>query len=161
MSRNSEIKNAVRKTKEWKDFRKHLIEKQKIDPITGKPIRKGANLHHRCLDVNQYDNLDPERFVLLNRNSHSLLHMIYGDERHRKDWRKIIDNLIEQCACMDKYNGGGKMNEEKSLREEIADVKRLVNDIAAKLNDIELEMKKYSIETVIMHDERHDKQPKY
>lgn len=28
------------------------------------------------------------------------------------------------------------MNEEKSLREEIADVKRLVNDIAQRMNDI-------------------------
>lgn len=28
------------------------------------------------------------------------------------------------------------MNEEKSLRDEIADVKRLVNDIAQRMNDI-------------------------
>ena len=28
------------------------------------------------------------------------------------------------------------------------------------MKDYELEMKKYSIETVIMHDERYDKQPK-
>ena len=28
------------------------------------------------------------------------------------------------------------MNEEKSLREEIAEVKRLVNDIARRMNDI-------------------------
>ena len=28
------------------------------------------------------------------------------------------------------------MNEEKSLREEIAEVKRLVNDIAQRMNDI-------------------------
>lgn len=153
MSKNSEIKNAVRKTKEWKELRAMKMKEQKTDPITGRPIRKGANLHHRCLDVNQYDNLEPERFVLLNRNSHSLLHMIYGDERHKKDWRKIIDNLIEQCTCMDKFNGGGKMNEEKSLREEIADVKRLVNDIAAKLYSLEMEMR-------IMPDERYDKQPK-
>ena len=45
------------------------------------------------------------------------------------------------------------MNEEKSLREEIADVKRLVNDIAEKLNDVEMEMR-------IMPEERYDKQPK-
>lgn len=42
------------------------------------------------------------------------------------------------------------MNEEKSLREEIADVKRLVDVIAEKINDIEQEMKKYSIETNVM-----------
>ena len=142
MSRNSEIKNLVRRSREWKELRAMKLKEQKTDPITGKPIRKGVNLHHRCLDINQYDNLDPERFVLLNRNSHTLLHMIYGDERHRKDWRKIIDNLINQCSIMDEFNGGGKMNEEKSLREEIADVKRLVNDIAAKLNDIEPYLKR-------------------
>lgn len=34
------------------------------------------------------------------------------------------------------------MNEEKSLREEIADVKRIVNDIAEKLNDIEPYLKR-------------------
>ena len=85
MSRNSEIKNEVRRSREWKELRAMKLKEQKTDPITGKPIRKGANLHHRCLDVNQYDNLDPERFVLLNRNSHSLLHMIYGDERHRRN----------------------------------------------------------------------------
>ena len=150
MSKNSEIKNAVRKTKEWKELRAMKLKEQKTDPITGSPIRKGANLHHRCLDVNQYDNLEPERFVLLNRNSHSLLHMIYGDERHKKDWRKIIANLIEQCTCMDKFNGGGKMNEEKSLREEIADVKRLVNDIAAKLYLLEMEMRKNALTTNVM-----------
>ena len=104
MSKNSEIKNAVRKTKEWKELRAMKLKEQKTDPITGKPIRKGANLHHLCLDVNQYGNLDPERFVLLNRNSHELLHMTYGDERHRKDWRKIIERLTELCERMDKYN---------------------------------------------------------
>lgn len=51
------------------------------------------------------------------------------------------------------------MNEEKTLREEIADVKKLVKAIAAKLNDIELEMRKHSLETYVMLDERwNDKQ---
>lgn len=47
------------------------------------------------------------------------------------------------------------MNEEKTLRDEIADVKRLVYVIAAKLNSLELEMRKHSLETVMMHDERY------
>ena len=34
------------------------------------------------------------------------------------------------------------MNEEKSLREEIADVKKMTKAIAAKLNDIEIAMRK-------------------
>lgn len=53
------------------------------------------------------------------------------------------------------------MNEEKTLREEIADVKKMVKAIAAKLNDIEIEMRKHSLETVMMQDERwNDKQVK-
>lgn len=42
------------------------------------------------------------------------------------------------------------MNEEKSLREEIADVKRLVNDIAAKLYSLEYALRKQSLETNVM-----------
>lgn len=52
------------------------------------------------------------------------------------------------------------MNEEKSLREEIADVKKMVKAIAAKLNDVEMEMRKYTLTTYFMPDERYDKQPK-
>ena len=36
------------------------------------------------------------------------------------------------------------MNEEKSLREEINDVKKMVKDIAAKLNSLEYEMRKHA-----------------
>jgi len=42
MSKNSDFKNAVRKTKEWKEFRRHLIEKQKVSFISGKKLTKGA-----------------------------------------------------------------------------------------------------------------------
>lgn len=49
------------------------------------------------------------------------------------------------------------MNEEKTLREEIADVKKMVKAIAAKLNDIEMEMRKHSLETYVMLDERYGK----
>lgn len=101
---NQEFKTKIRSSKEWKELRKKKLKEQKYDPITGKRIRKGANLHHRCLDILQYDNLEEDRFVLLNRNSHDLIHLVYGDERHKKDWRTIIKNLIEQCELMDKYN---------------------------------------------------------
>ena len=49
------------------------------------------------------------------------------------------------------------MNEEKTLREEIAEVKRLVNDIAAKLNMLEYEMRKHALTTYVMLDARYDK----
>lgn len=77
MTKNSDIKNKVRKSKEWKEFRDKKFKEQKTDPITGKKLQKCANLHHRCLDVEQYHILEDDRFVLLNRQSHSLLHMVY------------------------------------------------------------------------------------
>lgn len=100
----NDTRTAFRKTKAWKDFRQHMFEIQSIDPITNRKLLKGANLHHRCLDSNQYQILEEDRFVLLNRQSHKLLHLVYGDERRKKDWRKILDNLRIQCEEMDKYN---------------------------------------------------------
>lgn len=50
------------------------------------------------------------------------------------------------------------MNEEKTLSEEIAEVKRLMYVIAAKMNSLELEMRKHAITTYVMLDERYDKQ---
>lgn len=97
-------KSEVRNSKEWKELRNAIKKVQKFDPITEKPIRKGANLHHLCLDAEQYDNLEPERFVLMNKNSHDLLHGVYGNGRIRKNWRKIVLNLIKLCKLMDKYN---------------------------------------------------------
>ena len=47
MSKNSDIKNAVRKTKEWKEFRKHLIEKQKVSFISGKKLTKLSQSYHK------------------------------------------------------------------------------------------------------------------
>lgn len=97
-------KDKVRKSKEWKELRELKLKEQKLDPITGKKILKGANCHHKCLDVEQYDNLSPERFVLLNRQTHRVLHWVYGDERHHKDWKSILKGLQELCEDMDKYN---------------------------------------------------------
>lgn len=76
-TKNSDIKNKVRKSKEWKEFRENLIKEQKTDPITGKKLTKGCNCHHRDLHIENYDKFDIERQVMLNRQSHSLLHMVY------------------------------------------------------------------------------------
>ena len=104
MSKNSDFKNAVRKTKEWKEFRKHLIEKQKVSFISGKKLTKVANCHHLDLHLENYGVFDDDHQVMLNRKDHELIHSVYGDERHRKDWRKIIERLTELCIMMDKYN---------------------------------------------------------
>lgn len=105
MSKNSEIKNAVRKTKEWKEFRKHLIDEQKIDPITRKKLTKGCNVHHMDLDVEHYGVLKDENFVVLNRQSHSLIHAIFGHGRHiNRDWRERLDAIRAILEKMEMLN---------------------------------------------------------
>lgn len=104
MSKNSSIKNKVRKSREWKEFRKELIKKQKTSFISENKLTPGANCHHLDLNVDHYDVFDDEHQVMLNRKDHELIHMVYGDERHKKDWKRIIERLIILCERMDKYN---------------------------------------------------------
>ena len=77
MSSSKEIKSKVRKSREWKDFRKKLIEKQKVDPITGKKLTTGCNCHHLDLNVNHYSDLKEDKFVILNRQSHEIIHALF------------------------------------------------------------------------------------
>lgn len=101
---NSKEKQQFRNTKEWKDFRDKIKKKQKKDPITNKPLTKNCNLHHRDFDENKYNELIEEKFICLNPQTHDVLHFVYGSGNKLKDWRTIIQKLIEQCEEMDKYN---------------------------------------------------------
>lgn len=105
MSKNSIIKDAVRKTKEWKEFRRHLIDEQKIDPITKKKLTKGCNVHHMDLNVEHYGNLIDENFVVLNRQSHEIIHGLFGHERHiNRDWRERLDAIRVILEKMEMLN---------------------------------------------------------
>ena len=77
MSSSKEIKSKVRRSKEWKNFRKRLISEQKIDPITKKKLTTGCTLHHLDLNVNHYSDLKEENFVMLNRQSHEIIHALF------------------------------------------------------------------------------------
>lgn len=77
MSSSKVIKEKVRRSKEWKEFRKKMIANQKIDPITGKKLTSGCNCHHLDLNSNHYSDLKEENFVVLNRQSHELIHVIF------------------------------------------------------------------------------------
>lgn len=72
-------KRNFRATKKWKDFQKKMKVKQKgIDPITNKKLLKGANLHHKDLDENHYEDLSNENnFVYLNKQTHDFVHWLY------------------------------------------------------------------------------------
>lgn len=105
MSKNSDIKDKVRKTKEWKEFRQELIKKQKTSFISEKKLLKGANCHHLDLDVNHYDVFDEEHQVMLNKKDHEVLHYIYGDEKswQKQNWKKKLERLKLLCEMMDKF----------------------------------------------------------
>lgn len=90
MTKDSEMKAAFRRTKEWKDFRKKMKEKQNgIDLITGTKLTKTANLHHRYFATSEnYSDLSNEdNFIFINKQTHDAVHWIlryikkYGDLR--------------------------------------------------------------------------------
>lgn len=61
MSKNSTIKNKVRRSAEWKEFRKGLIKKQKTSFISEKKLTSGANCHHLDLNLENYGVFDEDR----------------------------------------------------------------------------------------------------
>lgn len=105
-------KAKFRATSKWKNFRKYLRNKQKIDPVTGSKLNKVSTCHHLSLDVEQYTLIGEDRQVMLNCDTHTCLHFLYGNERIRHDWRKRLDNLAKLCEIMDKFNGEFKDDEE-------------------------------------------------
>ena len=98
--KNSEKKAKLRATKEWKAFRLKIAEKQnKKDFITGKPLRKGYNCHHLDMSAVNYDKLDEENFIALNKQTHEALHFLF--RYYQKDpnildkFREVLDKMVE------------------------------------------------------------------
>lgn len=103
MKKDSKV--IFRRSKEWSTFRNKIKKKQKIDPVTGNPLVKGFNLHHRDFNPANYEDIsDENKFVGLNQQTHECLHFVYGSGEHRKDWKAILKRLAEQCEIMDLYN---------------------------------------------------------
>ena len=100
MNESQKKKRNFRQSKRWKDFRhKKNVEQKGYDPITKKKICKGATLHHRNLNENEYDNIDNEEdFVLLNHATHESLHWIF---RYYEKDPSIIDRIKEE---LDKWH---------------------------------------------------------
>ena len=103
--KHSEIKDKVRKSKEWKEFRKNLKEHQKYDPVTCSKLVKRAVAHHLDLNVDNYSMLSDERQVMLNPQTHEIIHALYGSERVRYNWKERVDRLIKLFERMDEFNG--------------------------------------------------------
>jgi len=99
---NTNDKKQFRNSAAWKNFRLMKFAEQKTDPVTGSKLTSKANLHHLDTNPEQYTDIsDPSHFVLLNYETHSVLHFLYGDAKRRLDWRKRLDVLRELCERMD------------------------------------------------------------
>ena len=100
--KNSDKKSKFRQTKEWKEFRIKIAEKQdKKDIITGKPLRKCYNCHHLDMSAENYDQLIEENFVALNKQTHEALHFLF--RYYQKD-PTILDRLKTVLDRMNELN---------------------------------------------------------
>lgn len=96
----SEKKSKLRATKEWKLFRKHIFDKQNgKDFITGKPLRKGYNVHHLDMSAENYGQLIDENFIALNKQTHDALHFLFRYYQNDKDilekFKQVLDKMVE------------------------------------------------------------------
>lgn len=104
MSDNEKKKSKFRRSNKWKNFRRELKRKQKTDPVTGSKLSTTAVCHHLSLKVEEYEMVSEDRQVMLNPQSHDVLHYLYGDGDRRYDWRKRLEALKDLCERMDRYN---------------------------------------------------------
>ena len=97
-----DIKAKFRKTKEWKEFRKRIFDKQDgKDVITGKKLYRGYNVHHLDMSEANYDKLIEENFVAVNKQTHEALHFLF--RYYQKD-PTILDRLKTFLEKMNELN---------------------------------------------------------
>lgn len=102
MNETQKAKKKFRQTREWKEFRKLMFSKSgKIDCITGKPLRKGWQLHHLNLDETQYADLNENNFICLNNLTHKFIHWCYG---YFVKEPQIIDRIKAELEKMAEIN---------------------------------------------------------
>lgn len=92
-------KEAFRKTSAWKNWRKKLLEQQKTDFVTQKPLRKGANVHH--LDPEHYDVLTEDRFVALNIKTHEAVEWLWKYYKKDPDVIKRLEMVMKMMKSWD------------------------------------------------------------
>ena len=112
MGKEQSIKKRLRASSAWKKLRSKLKAERRVDEITLQPLRKGFNLHHKDLSVLHYaDITDESRFSVLNKNTHEMVHWLYG--YYRKD-PSVITRLEALMIEMTKLNGNDKKNDNRT-----------------------------------------------
>lgn len=101
---HQDMKKKFRTSKEWKEFRQYMRDKQKTDPVTGQKLTRMANLHHMNLDETKYTDLSKEEdFVFLNHYTHKMVHWLFS-KSNPSQWRDRIEKLIPILEHMEKVN---------------------------------------------------------
>lgn len=96
-------KTKFRASSEWKKWRHQVFVKDNgIDYITGKKLISGCNCHHEDLREEHYKDLrDINRFRMLNKLTHKMLHWLYTYWIKDKDIVKRIVDVLEE---MEQYS---------------------------------------------------------
>lgn len=100
MTREAKHKANFRKTSKWKNWRKYMKSKRKVDEVTGKPLYKGWQLHHLDMRDEHYEELYEDRFCCLNRKTHDMIHWLYRYD----NYDEILMNMKIIIQKMRKYN---------------------------------------------------------
>lgn len=100
MTKEAKLKTKFRQSSKWKNFRKYMKKRQGVDFVTQKPLLSGFQLHHEDMSAENYENLNPDNFVCLNRTTHKVCHWLF----RYTNWREILSNLYIILEKMERLN---------------------------------------------------------
>lgn len=99
-------KSKFRQSSVWKHFRYILKKERKVDQITGKPLYKGFQVHHLDMSLQNYKDLNPDKFRTYNRTTHEVIHWLYK----YPNWEEVLENISRDLKIMDNLNHRQKEN---------------------------------------------------
>lgn len=103
-TKTSTLKAKFRSSKMWKDFRKKVYDLQDgKDPISGRKLLKGANLHHKILtnDMDVYrDTSNTDNYIFLNKKNHEFIHFGLDLVKHNglNALTRYVSELLKECV---------------------------------------------------------------
>lgn len=79
LNESQKAKRNFRASKKWRDFRhQKFVEQNGRCPICNMKLGKTANLHHKDLNAEHYEDLsNPDNFVFLCNSCHDFVHYKY------------------------------------------------------------------------------------
>ena len=105
---DGKTKGKFRLTKIWKEFRKFMRDKFKVDYLTHRKLNKTFNLHHMKFNPRFYTELNEKHFRCYNSNTHDVLHWLVSET--------IKDPTFMQ-RITDEVNLHIQLNERKDVKD--------------------------------------------